>query len=79
MREIIREIVYYGNWVLLLAIMIMIVMYLYRIIRALISGNTDRIKINLLLGAIGLVILFTILSCDDGLFSRQLETIKSLF
>ena len=62
MREIIREIVYYGNWVLLLAIMIMIVMYLYRIIRALISGNTDRIKINLLLGAIGLVILFTILS-----------------
>lgn len=78
MREIIREIVYYGNWVLLLAIMIMIVMYLYRIIRALISGNTDRIKINLLLGAIGLVILFTILSCD-GQFSRQLETIKSLF
>ena len=55
MREIIREIVYYGNWVLLLAIMIMIVMYLYRIIRALISGNTDRIKINLLLGAIGLI------------------------
>ena len=79
MREIIREIVYYGNWVLLLAIMIMIVMYLYRIIRALISRNTDRIKINLLLGAIGLVILFTILACDDGQFSRQLETIKSLF
>ena len=61
MREIIREIVYYGNWVLLLAIMVMIVMYLYRIIRALISGNTDRIKINRLFGAIGLVILFTIL------------------